>query len=234
MRVELTSPEGFEALVREHQGMVFRTLTRMTGAGAQVEDLAQEVFLRLYRALPHFRGDATVSTYLYRIVVNVAQDEWKRRRREREHIAAGPAGEDDGETATHAEWMENLPGDPVAGQHARTPEQLMVDAQVLSVVDQALLALPETERAVLVLYHQEECSYEGISVALGLPINTVRTHLHRGRKRLSEMVQARLGTVQPEVAREPMARAKVLDFGAKKLDLRSKARSILTAMAGGL
>ena len=51
--------------------------------------------------------------------------------------------------------------------------------------------LPEMERAVLVLYHQEECSYEGIAAALGLPINTVRTHLHRGRKRLSEVLRGR-------------------------------------------
>ena len=57
-----------------------------------MEDLAQEVFLRLYRALPEFRGDAALSTYLYRIVVNVAQDEWKRRRKERAVIASAPAG----------------------------------------------------------------------------------------------------------------------------------------------
>ena len=53
-------------------------------------------------------------------------------------------------------------------------------------VEEALRALPEMERAVLVLYHQEEVSYEGIAAALGLPMNTVRTHLHRGRKRLGE------------------------------------------------
>jgi RNA polymerase sigma-70 factor, ECF subfamily len=63
MRADLTSPENFEALVREHQGLVFRTLTRLTGAGPHTEDLAQEVFLR---------GDSTISTYLYRIVVNIA------------------------------------------------------------------------------------------------------------------------------------------------------------------
>jgi RNA polymerase sigma-70 factor (ECF subfamily) len=168
--------------------MVFRTLTRMTGAGAHTEDLAQEVFLRLYRALPEFRGDATVSTYLYRIVVNVAQDEWKWRKKEREHIASEPAFEDEGEA-----WLENFAADEFAGEHARTPEQLLSDAQAESVVNAALLELSEIERAVLVLYHQEECSYEGIAVALNLPINTVRTHLHRGRKRLSEMVRARLG-----------------------------------------
>jgi len=160
----------------------------MTGSGAQVEDLAQEVFLRLYRALPHFRGDATISTYLYRIVVNVAQDEWKRRRKEREHIANEPVFEDEGESGA---WMENFAGDDLAGEHARTPEQLLSDAQMVSAVDAALLKLPEVERTVLVLYHQEECSYEGISVALGLPINTVRTHLHRGRKRLAELIRGR-------------------------------------------
>ncbi len=62
--------------------MVFRTLLRLTGSAEHVDDLAQEVFSALYKALPGFRGEALVSTYLYRIAVNVAQDEWKRRRRE--------------------------------------------------------------------------------------------------------------------------------------------------------
>ncbi len=203
MRINLTSPENFEALVKEHQGMVFRTLTRMTGAGVQVEDLAQEVFLRLYRALPHFRGDATLSTYLYRIVVNVAQDEWKRRRKEREYIAAEPVFEEEGENGS---WMENFAGDDLSGEHARTPEQLLADAQMVLAVDQALLELPEIERSVLVLYHQEECSYEGIAIALGLPINTVRTHLHRGRKRLAELIRNRTAArAHPEEAGDKIA-----------------------------
>ena len=184
----LTSPENFEALVREHQGMVFRTLTRMTGAGAHVEDLAQEAFLRLYRALPEFRGDAAVTTYLYRIVVNLAQDEWKRRRKDREFVRNAP--DDFSEDEADA-WLENMPGEEFR-EHARTPEQKVSDAEVKLAVDDALLALSENERAVLVLYHQEECSYEAISAALSMPINTVRTHLHRGRKRVSELMRARL------------------------------------------
>jgi RNA polymerase sigma-70 factor (ECF subfamily) len=185
MRESLTSPEGFEALVREHQLAVFRTLTRFTGAGTHVEDLAQEVFLRLYRALPSFRGEAAISTYLYRITFNVAQDEWKRRRRERTHIAETPAQDED-ETS----WVESLPGDTLQ-QHARNPEQLMADAQLQRAVESALRGLSDVERAVLVLYHQEECSYEGIAAALELPLNTVRTHLHRGRKKLAEALQTR-------------------------------------------
>ena len=169
--------------------MVFRTLSRLTGPGAHVEDLAQEVFLRLYRALPEFRGAAMISTYLYRIVVNVAQDEWKRRRREREHFAPEPAGfEEDAPGA----WLENQPADLARGGHHRTPEQVFSDAETQAAVEAALLALPEHERAVVVLFHQEECSYEGIAAALELPINTVRTHLHRGRKHLAELVAERL------------------------------------------
>lgn len=188
MRADLTSPPAFEALVREHQSMVFRTLSRMTGAGPHVEDLAQEVFLRLYRALPEFRGDSALTTYLFRIVVNVAQDEWKRRRRDREFVATAPGASSDDEAS---EWLENMPGDSLHG-HARTPEQLLSDAELQEAVDAALLSLSEPERAVLILYHQEDCSYEAISAALEMPINTVRTHLHRGRKRMSALLRSQL------------------------------------------
>jgi RNA polymerase sigma-70 factor (ECF subfamily) len=221
MRGDLTSPEQFEALVREQQGMVFGTLTRMTGAGTHVEDLAQEVFLRLYRALPEFRGDAAISTYLYRIVVNVAQDEWKRRRKERLHLANEPATEDEA-----GSWIENFAGDELAGQHARTPEQLMEEAQAEAAVNESLEQLAPMERAVLVLYHQEELSYEGISAALDMPINTVRTHLHRGRKRLGEMVRARLGT------REPSDDEKE-DVVVRRSRWADAASGLKAAMAGG-
>lgn len=189
MRSDLSSPENFTALVREHQAMVFRTLARLTGNGPHVEDLAQEAFLRLFRALPEFRGDATVSTYLYRIVYNLAQDEWKRRRKERAHLAHEPARdeEDDG-----AAWIENVAGDPLT-EHARTPEQRLADSHLEIAVEQELAQLPPLERAALVLFHQEELSYEGVAAALRLPLNTVRTHIHRGRKRLSERLQQRMG-----------------------------------------
>jgi RNA polymerase sigma-70 factor (ECF subfamily) len=224
MRGDLTSPENFEALVREHQGMVFRTLTRLTGSGAQVEDLAQEAFLRLYRALPEFRGDATISTYLYRIVYNVAQDEWKRRRKERSFVASEPLLDgDEGDGG----WIESFAGDELT-EHARNPEQRMADAEMLATVEAALQQLPAIERAVLVLYHQEDCSYEGIAAALELPINTVRTHLHRGRKRLSEMVKGPGARVQGSgsgvEAREAVGRE-----AKDKMGLKGR----MMAMAGG-
>jgi len=131
-------------------------------------------------------------------VVNVAQDEWKRRRKERIHLASEPVVEDEND----AGWIENLPGDAMQ-EHVRDPEQKMVDAELVAAVDAAMAKLPEMERAVLVLYHQEECSYEGIAAALSMPINTVRTHLHRGRKRLNDILSpARSVRARGEVMEE--------------------------------
>ena len=168
----------FEQVVREHQEFVFRTLARLTGAGEHVEDLAQEVFLRLYRGLENFRGEAKLTTWLYRITLNVAQDEWKRRKKEQGHTSF-----DDAE----AGWAERLP-------HADgNAEQILSHRQAMAAVNDALSELSENERATIVMFHQEECTYEQISVVMKLPLNTVRTHLHRGRQKLKERLKERLG-----------------------------------------
>jgi RNA polymerase sigma-70 factor (ECF subfamily) len=167
---------SFEELVREHQAMVFRTLLRLTGSREHLDDLAQDVFLRLYRALPSFRGEALVTTYLYRIAVNVAQDEWKRRRREAQSLVS-ISDETSG-------WEDRL-------QHpGRNAEELLEESEFQELVEGQLQRLSQVERAVLVLYHQEERTYEQIALALGLPIGTVRTHLHRGRKKLREGIES--------------------------------------------
>jgi len=178
----LANDLNFEQIVRDHQEMVFRTLLRLNGSREHIEDLAQEVFLRLYRALPAFRGEALLTTYLYRIVVNVAQDEWKRRRRvERPlvSISSPVASNDDSET----DWEDRLqhPGLDAEEQLSQNEFQQFVERQ--------LQHLSDVERTVLVLYHQEERSYEQIADALKLPMGTVRTHLHRGRKKLREGIQ---------------------------------------------
>jgi RNA polymerase sigma factor (sigma-70 family) len=190
----------FEQMVRDHQQMVFRTLTRLTGSNDRVEDLAQEVFLRLYRALPSFRGEALVSTYLYRIAVNVAQDEWKRRRREDRPLVS---------ISEDPEFpLEERLADPEPG----ALEQL-TQREFAKAVDEELQRLSAVERTVLVLYQQEERSYQQIAEALHIPIGTVRTHLHRARKRLRDAIAARTGaaTASSGAARpaHPVAAASV-------------------------
>jgi RNA polymerase sigma factor (sigma-70 family) len=179
----LPTDSSFEDLVREHQAMVFRTLLRLTGSREHLDDLAQDVFLRLYRALPSFRGEALVTTYLYRIAVNVAQDEWKRRRRDAQSLVS-ISDETSG-------WEDRL-------QHpGRNAEQLMEEREFEELVEGQLQRLSHVERAVLVLYHQEERTYEQIALALGLPIGTVRTHLHRGRKKLREGIESSRAETHP-------------------------------------
>jgi RNA polymerase sigma-70 factor, ECF subfamily len=167
----LDSVPSFEQIVRDHQAMVFRTLVRLTGSHEHVEDLAQDVFLRLYRSLAGFRGESLLTTYLYRIIVNVAQDEWKRRRRDRPLTSFSDQ---------EADWEDRLPHPgPDAEQH-------LAQKQFQYFVEQQLQQLSPIERTILVLYHQEELTYEQIALSLKLPVGTVRTHLHRGRKRLRE------------------------------------------------
>jgi RNA polymerase sigma factor (sigma-70 family) len=173
----LATDLNFEQLVRDHQALVFRTLLRLTGSRENVDDLAQEVFLRLYRALPSFRGESLITTYLYRITVNVAQNEWKRRRRDdRSHVSLSDE---------ISNWEDRLP------HPNRNAEQQIEELEFRQCVEEQLQSLSTIERTVLVLYHQEERSYEQIAYALGLPIGTVRTHLHRGRKKLREGLQER-------------------------------------------
>lgn len=149
--------------------MVFRMLVRLTGTREHVDDLAQEVFLRLYRALPSFRGDALLTTYLHRIVVNVAQDAWKRRKRDTRETSLS----DD-----VSGWEERL-----HHPDANAEEQLAT-MELQQGIEEELAKLSAVERSVLVLYHQEERSYQQIAESLQLPIGTVRTHLHRGRNKL--------------------------------------------------
>lgn len=166
----------FGALVEEHAPMVFRTLVRLLGTRDGVDDLAQDCFLRLYRALPAFRGEALVSTYLYRIVVNVAQDELRRRYREdRAMISLADEAEDWGDRLRH-------PG--------RNAEEILLEQEYAAGVERALAQLSSVQRTVLVLYHQEERTYEQIAAVLGMPIGTVRTHLHRARERLRTLIAA--------------------------------------------
>jgi RNA polymerase sigma-70 factor (ECF subfamily) len=174
----------FEEVVREHQEFVFRTLARLTGRGEHVEDLAQEVFLRLYRGLDSFRGEAKLTTWLYRITLNVAQDEWKRRKKEQVNTSF-----DDPD----AGWAERIPG---ADEDA---EQILSQKQAMAEVNNALGELSEPERAVIVMFHQEECTYEQIALVLKLPLNTVRTHLHRGRQKLKECLRERMTICQAHI-----------------------------------
>jgi RNA polymerase sigma-70 factor (ECF subfamily) len=176
----------FEQLVKQHQDMVFRMLVRLTGTRDGVDDLAQDVFLRLFRGLQHFRGDAQLCTYLHRIVINVAHDARRRHSTEARRTLSlaeplTPSDTSDGSPDGRT-WQDRLPH---PGPNA---EQSLQQDEFAAAVEQALAHLTPQERAALVLYHQEELTYEQIALAMLIPVNTVRTHLHRGRARLRTLL----------------------------------------------
>ena len=156
----------FEQIVEVHQEMVFRTLMRLTGGREGLEDMAQEVFLRLLRALPHFRGEAQLSTFLYRIIVNVVNDEFRDRKK-----------------ARLTSSIDNVEARGLA-QTSAGPAVLAERAQIQQAVEKALLQLTSADRIILTLHYQEGRSYEEIAAILDLPMGTVKTHLYRARERL--------------------------------------------------
>jgi RNA polymerase sigma-70 factor (ECF subfamily) len=179
------TPAEFESVVREHQSMVFRSLASLVGSREHVEDLAQEVFIRLYRGMQQFRGDSLLTTYLYRIILNVARDEWKRRRPEQFNTSL---------SEPDAHWDDRL------ASVERNPEQLFSGQQLGTLLAASLAELSEPERTTIVLFHQEECTYEQIAHLLNLPVGTVRTHLHRGRQKLKKLMQNRMELCQKTFA----------------------------------
>jgi RNA polymerase sigma-70 factor, ECF subfamily len=170
--------DQFALLVGEHQAAVFRTLARMLGRSDHLEDLAQEVFLRLWRGLDHFRGEAQIKTYLYRIITHVAIDERKRRAR----LIAMAVSIDDPEIGLAHQLVSSEPG----------ADETVSLAELNAGLSAAFTELKDIERNALVLYHQEELSYQEVAAVLGVPLNTVRTHLHRGRERLRTALKERI------------------------------------------
>jgi len=150
--------------------MVFRTLARLTGERDGLEDLAQEAFLRLFRALPQFRGEAHIKTFLYRIIVNLVNDEFRRRQQARMTVSV-----EDEARELKSPWPD--------------PEEILERGELQEAVDAALSRLDPSQSAILVLHYQEGRSYEEIAAIMDSPMGTVKTHLHRARQRLKDMIK---------------------------------------------
>jgi RNA polymerase sigma-70 factor (ECF subfamily) len=170
--------EAFEALVRRHQGRVYRLLCRMLGSREEAEDVTQEAFLSLHRHGHRFRGDALFSTFVYRVAANAALNRrrtlGRRRARERKLANQQAAGSD-------------LPEAP------RSPEAEAEGTEVQVEVQRALLELPEDLRVAIVLYDIEGVAYGEIARALDIPEGTVKSRIHRARRALRDRLRSLMG-----------------------------------------
>ncbi len=166
---------AFDCLVEQFTPRVYALAYRMIGNAEDAQDIAQEAFVRVYHALPRYKGEAAFSTWLYRIVTNVCYDELKRRRRR-------PAPFTDMESDDGDSRVETLAG-------GESPEEAALRLERQRAVQAAIATLPEHFRLVLVLYDLQGCSYQEIADILKQNVGTVKSRLNRARNLLREKLQ---------------------------------------------
>lgn len=172
------SAEASETLVRRFERPVYNLIVRMVRNEATAEDLTQDTFLKMFRALASYKQDLRFSSWLLRIAHNTTIDYLRQRRM----LTVGPTEDLDGE--------EHDPLDALPDVDAISPEQSSVRRELASAVDQALDRLRPDFRAVVVLRYQEGLDYQEIAQVLGVPLGTVKTFLHRARRQLARELGA--------------------------------------------
>ena len=181
-RVQRGDKRAYDLLVLKYQRKIMRLLSRMIREPSEVEDMAQEAFIKAYRALPQFRGDSAFYTWLYRIAINTARN-WQASSQRRPMSSSIVSNEDD-ETFDQIDNLTDI----------STPESVLASRQVISTVNEAIDALPEELRTAIVLREIEGMSYEDIAQAMGCPIGTVRSRIFRAREAIAAQLRPVLDT----------------------------------------
>ena len=159
---------AFQQLVDEHKRLVFALIGRTIPERARVEDLSQDVFLRIYRGLPYFRGESRLSTWIYRIVANVCAPEQSRR------PAASVSMDDD----------RRRPASPAA------VDRQFADLELRERLEKAVQRLPPNYRLLVAAHYLEGVRYEDLAEALELPLGTVKTQLYRAKQQLRRILES--------------------------------------------
>ena len=162
---------AFAGLVSAYEGKIYNLALRYLGSREDAMDASQEVFLRVFRFLPGFQEESGFSTWIYRIGVNVCKDMLHRRLKRAEQPLEVPDEEDEGR--------------PVDVPDLRyDPERIMEGAELRPALSDAILALPEQQREIIILRDIRGLSYEEIALALALEAGTVKSRLFRARENL--------------------------------------------------
>jgi len=175
-RVQKGDKAAFDLLVLKYQHRVLKLVSRFVNDAAEAEDVAQEAFLKAYRALPAFRGDSAFYTWLYRIAINTAKNALVSNRRR-------PVDFDlDLQDPDQYERQAKL-------KEADTPEGVLLTDEIRLVVEKALEQLPEDLRTAIVLRELEGLSYEEIAEAMDCPVGTVRSRIFRAREAIDKKLK---------------------------------------------
>ena len=170
---------AFEQLVERHQRMVVGTVGRMLGTNSDAEDIAQQVFVRVWKNLKRYEPRAKFTTWLLKITRNLVFNELRRRSR---HPAVPLQSETDEEER------------PLKDEHAASPDATLLEHELQEAVDAAIAQLPETQRMAVILRRYEELSYEEIAEALDQSVSAVKSLLFRARTELRDNLKRYLAS----------------------------------------
>lgn len=176
-RAQRGDKRAFELLVEKYQRKLARLLSRLIRDPGEVEDVAQEAFIKAYRALPSFRGDSAFYTWLYRIGINTAKNYL---------VAMGRRAPTS--TEVEAEAAEGQEGGELL-RDINTPESVLLSKEIGDTVNAAIESLPEELRSAIQLRELEGMSYEEIAKLMDCPIGTVRSRIFRAREAIAERLK---------------------------------------------
>ncbi len=179
LRVQAGDKRAFDLLVLKHQHKIFGLISRYVKDADEIQDVAQEAFIKAYKALPRFRGESAFYTWLYRIAVNTAKNYLVSRSRR-------PPGSD--VDVADAEYFDG----PSALKSIASPESELAGQELRQVVQKALDELPPDLRAALSLREFDGLSYEDIADVMACPVGTVRSRIFRAREAVDIKVKAQM------------------------------------------
>lgn len=183
--------DSFNELILRWERPIYALAYRTIGREDDARDVCQETFLRAFRALPGFRGQAKFSSWLYRITLNLCRD-WMRRQRRAPFISV-PDNVDPAELAAVTEPSETI-------------EDLVARRDLTRLVERVMARLPEEQRTAIILKEYHGLTFQEIAELMGCPLSTVKTRLYQGlavvRRELAKLQEARGATVSPAPRRE--------------------------------
>jgi RNA polymerase sigma-70 factor (ECF subfamily) len=175
LRVQQGDKKAYDLLVIKYQHKIIQLVNRYVRDPSEAQDVAQETFIKAYRALGNFRGDAAFYTWLYRIAINTAKNYLVSRTRRNSNYEVD---------INDAEQIENAP----QLQGMETPERLLLNDEIVETIKTAIDNLPEEMRRAIILREFEGLSYEEIANAMDCPVGTVRSRIFRAREAIDNKV----------------------------------------------
>ena len=172
VRIREGDMEAFRLLVEMHQARVIGTISKMLGSDAESEDLAQQVFIRVWKSAPRYQPTAKFTTWLFRITRNLVFNELRRKR----HFAD--------QSEVIAEPIERA---------EKEPDRVLLEGELQNAIQEAINQLPESQRMAIILRRFEEMPYEEIAKVLGTSVPAVKSILFRARAELRERLEKYLG-----------------------------------------